>query len=142
MQVMEMGQYAHGNQPIQHMLYLYNWTDAPVKTRRRVREAMSRLYRPTPDGYCGDEDNGQTSAWYVWSAIGMYPVCPASGEYALGMPLFAKATVCLPNGKRLVVTVTKGAGEPVVTFAGERLEHPFISYETLRSGGTLAFGWR
>ena len=82
----DMGQYAHGNQPAQHMLYLYDWAGEPWKTQYWVRETMDRLYSPTPDGYCGDEDNGQTSAWYVWSALGFYPVCPASGQYALGSP--------------------------------------------------------
>ena len=105
MMVMGCGQYAHGNQPIQHMIYLYDWTDEPWKTQYWAREAMNRLYKPTPDGYCGDEDNGQTSAWFVWSALGMYPVCPASGEYALGAPLFERTTVTFPDGRRLVVSV-------------------------------------
>jgi predicted alpha-1,2-mannosidase len=84
MQVMNMGQYAHGNQPIQHMIYVYNYCGAPWKTQFHVRDAMNKLYRPTPDGYCGDEDNGQTSAWYVFSAMGFYSVCPGSQEYVLG----------------------------------------------------------
>ena len=103
MQIMGFGQYAHGNQPIQHMIYLYDWTDSPGKAGRRARQVMDRLYRPTPDGYCGDEDNGQTSAWYVWSAMGLYPVCPASGEYATGCPLFDRIRVRLPNGKTLAI---------------------------------------
>ncbi len=103
MQIMNMGQYAHGNQPIQHMIYLYNYTNQPWKTQYWVREAMDRLYTPRPDGYCGDEDNGQTSAWYVFSAMGFYPVCPGTTQYVLGAPLFKKITVKLENGKTLQI---------------------------------------
>jgi predicted alpha-1,2-mannosidase len=103
MQIMNMGQYAHGNQPIQHMIYLYNYAGEPWKTQYWSREVMNRLYKPTPDGYCGDEDNGQTSAWYVFSALGFYPVCPGTDEYVLGAPLFKKATVELENGKQIVI---------------------------------------
>jgi predicted alpha-1,2-mannosidase len=103
MQVMNMGQYAHGNQPIQHMIYLYNYAAQPWKTQYRVREAMSKLYQPTPDGYCGDEDNGQTSAWYIFSAMGFYPVCPATDQYVLGTPLFKKITLQLENGKKMII---------------------------------------
>ena len=102
MQVMNMGNYAHGNQPIQHMLYMYDWGQ-PWKTQAHVREVMDKFYNSNFDGYCGDEDNGQTSAWYVFSALGFYPVCPASDEYAIGTPLFKKVTVSLPNGKRIVL---------------------------------------
>ncbi|GAB1359251.1 GH92 family glycosyl hydrolase [Porphyromonadaceae bacterium] len=93
MQIMNMGNYAHGNQPIQHMIYMYNYANEPWKTQYWVREVMNRMYNPNPDGYCGDEDNGQTSAWYVFSALGFYPVCPGSTQYVLGAPLFKKATV-------------------------------------------------
>ncbi len=101
MTVMNMGNYAHGNQPIQHMIYLYNYAGEPWKAEKRLREVMNRMYTPTPDGYCGDEDNGQTSAWYVFSALGFYPVTPGTGEYVLGTPLFGKATLTMPGGKRL-----------------------------------------
>ncbi|MFC0780524.1 GH92 family glycosyl hydrolase [Flavobacterium sp. HJSW_4] len=103
MQIMNMGQYAHGNQPIQHMIYLYNYAGEPWKTQYWSREVMNRLYKPTPDGYCGDEDNGQTSAWYIFSAMGFYPVCPGTDEYVLGAPLFKKTTLQLENGKQLVI---------------------------------------
>ncbi len=103
MQVMNMGNYAHGNQPIQHMLYMYDWGGQPWKTQQHVREVMDKFYNSNFDGYCGDEDNGQTSAWYVFSALGFYPVCPSSDEYAIGTPLFKKATVSLPNGKQIVL---------------------------------------
>lgn len=103
MQVMNMGNYAHGNQPVQHFIYLYDWAGQPWKAQKRVREAMNKLYTPAPDFYCGDEDNGQTSAWYVFSALGFYPVCPASGEYAIGTPIFKKVTISLPDGKKTVL---------------------------------------
>jgi predicted alpha-1,2-mannosidase len=113
MQVMNMGNYAHGNQPVQHMLYLYDWAGQPWKTQARVREVMDRFYSASPDGYCGDEDNGQTSAWYVFSALGFYPVCPASGEYALGSPLFRQASVRLENGRSIEIDAPDNApGHP------------------------------
>ncbi|MHC1780503.1 MAG: GH92 family glycosyl hydrolase [Bacteroidales bacterium] len=103
MQIMNMGNYAHGNQPIQHMIYLYNYSGEPWKAQYRVRDVMDRLYSATPDGYCGDEDNGQTSAWYVFSAMGFYPVCPGTDEYVIGSPLFKKVTINLFNGKKTVI---------------------------------------
>ncbi|MDO5106617.1 GH92 family glycosyl hydrolase [Capnocytophaga sp.] len=106
MQIMNMGNYAHGNQPIQHLIYLYNYAGKPEKLRKRLQEVMSKLYAPTPDGYCGDEDNGQTSAWYVFSALGFYPVTPATDDYILGYPLFEKVTLHLPDDKTF--TITKG----------------------------------
>ena len=107
MQIMGFGQYAHGNQPIQHMLYLYDWTAHPEKGRYWIRQVMDRLYSPTPDGYCGDEDNGQTSAWYVFSALGFYPVCPGSLDYAVGAPLFDEAKIHFKDG---TVTLKRGHG--------------------------------
>jgi predicted alpha-1,2-mannosidase len=103
MLIMNMGQYAHGNQPIQHMPYLYNYAGQPWKTQYHVRNIMDKLYTPAPDGLCGDEDNGQTSAWYVFSAMGMYPVAPATGQYVLGSPLFRKITLSLENGKKFEI---------------------------------------
>jgi predicted alpha-1,2-mannosidase len=109
MQIMNMGQYAHGNQPIQHMIYLYNYAGEPWKTQYWSREVMNRLYKATPDGYCGDEDNGQTSAWYIFSSMGFYPVCPATDEYVLGAPLFKKVTLQLENGKQLIINAPKNS---------------------------------
>ena len=103
MQIAYMGNYAHGNQPAQHMIYLYDWCGQPWKAQARVREVMDKLYSWYPDGYCGDEDNGQTSAWYVFSAMGFYPADPASGEYELGAPLFNEVTIDLPDGKTFTV---------------------------------------
>lgn len=103
MQVMNMGNYAHGNQPVQHMIYLYNYAGTPWKAQMWLRRVMDKFYVPTPDGYCGDEDNGQTSAWYVFSALGFYPVCPGSGQYVLGTPLFRKAVMHLENGADVTI---------------------------------------
>lgn len=104
MQVIQMGQYAHGNQPIQHMIYLYNYGREPWKAQYWVREVMDKLYMSTPDGYCGDEDNGQTSAWYVCSVLGFYTVCPGTDQYVIGSPLFKKATLNLENGKKVIIS--------------------------------------
>lgn len=103
MQIMNMGQYAHGNQPIQHMIYLYNYSGEPWKAQYWSREIMEKLYTPNPDGYCGDEDNGQTSAWYVFSAMGMYTVCPGTDEYVIGSPLFKSVTMNLENGNKVTI---------------------------------------
>lgn len=111
MTVMNMGNYAHGNQPIQHMIYLYNYGKQPWKAQYWTREVMNRMYTPTPDGYCGDEDNGQTSAWYVFSALGFYPVCPGSDQYVLGSPLFKKAVIRLENGKSVSIEAPDNSSE-------------------------------
>ena len=110
MTVMNMGNYAHGNQPIQHMIYLYNYAGQPWKAQYWLREVMNRMYTPGPDAYCGDEDNGQTSAWYVFSALGFYPVCPGTEQYILGAPLFKKATLHLENGKEVVISAPENSG--------------------------------
>lgn len=144
MQIMNMGQYAHGNQPIQHMIYLYNYAGQPWKTQYWVREAMDRLYKPTPDGYCGDEDNGQTSAWYVFSAMGFYPVCPGVDQYVMGAPLFKKVTVNLENGKQLVINAAANndRNRYVQSVQWNGKEHPknWVSHSELMKGGVLNFG--
>ena len=143
MQIMNMGNYAHGNQPIQHMIYLYNYTPEPWKTQMRVREVMDKLYNYTPDGYCGDEDNGQTSAWYVFSALGFYPVTPGTGEYALGSPLFTKATVTLADGREMVIKAPgNGSGRVYVSrvkLNGRILDVNYVTHSQLTSGGILEF---
>ncbi len=143
MQIMNMGQYAHGNQPIQHMIYLYNYSGEPWKTQYWTREAMNRLYKPTPDGYCGDEDNGQTSAWYVFSALGFYPVCPGTDQYVLGAPLFKKVTVTLGGGKQLVINApSNNAGNRYVqsvSLNGKTWANNWLNHFELRKGGTLNF---
>ena len=143
MQIAGMGQYAHGNQPIQHMLYLYDYAGAPWKTQYWVRETMNRLYRATPDGYCGDEDNGQTSAWYVFSALGFYPVTPAVGQYALGAPLFKKATLHLENGHDVVINAPENdAGHRYVgqlLVNGQASSRNWIGHDQLMAGARLDF---
>ncbi|TCZ67044.1 GH92 family glycosyl hydrolase [Flaviaesturariibacter aridisoli] len=143
MQIMNMGQYAHGNQPIQHMIYLYNYGGQPWKTQYWVREAMNRLYQPTPDGYCGDEDNGQTSAWYLFSALGFYPVCPGTTQYVLGAPLFPKATIRLENGKTITITAPRNstANRYVgrLTRNGRLWNKNWLDHFDLLKGGTLQF---
>ena len=140
MQVANMGNYAHGNQPAQHMIYLYNWAGQPKKTQKWVREVMDRLYSSTPDGYCGDEDNGQTSAWYVFSALGFYPLCPGSGEYAIGAPLFERAVVHLENGKTLEINA-EGKGTYIRDIKVDGRTHTswFFNHDTLKDGVEISF---
>ena len=142
MQIVNMGNYAHGNQPIQHMIYLYNYAGAPWKTQYHVRNVMNKLYKPTPDGYCGDEDNGQTSAWYVFSALGFYPVTPGSNQYVMGSPLFDKVTLSVKDGKSFTVTA-KGNQDnaPYIqsaTLDGTPHNKTWISHQQLVEGGELA----
>ena len=143
MQVADMGNYAHGNQPAQHMIYLYNWAGQPWKTQKWVREVMDRLYSAAPDGYCGDEDNGQTSAWYVFSALGFYPVCPGSDEYAIGTPYFKKAVVHLENGADLVITADDNGPETQyikkLRVNGHTSEPDFLNHNSIKDGGVLDF---
>jgi len=143
MQIMNMGQYAHGNQPIQHLIYLYNYSGQPWKTQYWSREVMNRMYKPTPDGYCGDEDNGQTSAWYVFSALGFYPVCPGSDEYVLGAPLFNKASIEFENGKVLTINAPENSNENkyVKTLQWDQKEYDknYLNHFDLLKGGELHF---
>ncbi len=141
MQVMNMGNYAHGNQPVQHMIYLYDWAGEPWKAQYWVREVMDRMYTPTPDGYCGDEDNGQTSAWYVFSAMGFYPVAPGTDEYALGSPLFKKVTVNLENGKKLVIDAPANSETNRyigrMTVNGKVYDKNYITYPMIMDGAVI-----
>lgn len=143
MQIMNMGNYAHGNQPIQHMIYLYNYAGQPWKTQKWVREVMNRMYAPTPDGYCGDEDNGQTSAWYVFSAMGFYPVTPGSDQYVLGAPLFKKITLKLENGREVVLNAPANSAEnkyiDAVTFNGREYTRNWLSHSELMKGAQIEF---
>ena len=143
MQVADMGNYAHGNQPAQHMVYLYDWAGEPWKAQLRAREVMDKLYRCTPDGYCGDEDNGQTSAWYILSALGFYPVNPAAKEYAIGSPLFRKAVVHLENGKKVVVEAADNSPENVyiakARLNGRNWTKNYLRYDDLLKGAKIRF---
>ena len=143
MQIMNMGNYAHGNQPIQHMVYLYDWSGEPWKTQHWAREVMDRMYNANPDGYCGDEDNGQTSAWYVFSALGFYPVCPGSGEYALGAPLFKKATINLENGKKVQINAPANSDKNryvnSLNANGKAYDVNYLNHDMLTNGAVLDF---
>ena len=141
MTVMNMGNYAHGNQPIQHMIYLYNYAKQPWKAQYWLRQVMDRLYTPTPDGYCGDEDNGQTSAWYVFSALGFYPVCPGTDQYVLGAPLFKKATVHFENGKTLEIKAPQNSRTNIyikdMKVNGAEYSKNYVTHSLLQNGGVI-----
>jgi predicted alpha-1,2-mannosidase len=143
MQVMNMGNYAHGNQPVQHMIYLYNYAGQPWKTQYHIRNVMDKLYTYLPDGYCGDEDNGQTSAWYVFSALGFYPVTPGTDEYVFGSPLFKKAQLKFENGKTLVIKAADNSRDNFyihdIKLNGKSLTRNYIKHDELQSGGKLIF---
>ncbi len=136
-----LGQYAHGNQPIQHFIYLYNYGGQPWKSQYWARKIMTTLYGADQNGLCGDEDNGQTSAWYVMSALGFYPVCPGSGEYIFGSPLFAKATMTLPNGNKFVINAKNNTSENVYVQAAKLNKQPytktFLTHSAILKGGLL-----
>ena len=143
MTVMNMGNYAHGNQPIQHMIYMYNYAGQPWKAQYWLRQVMNRMYTSGPDGYCGDEDNGQTSAWYVFSALGFYPVCPGTDEYVLGAPLFKKATLHFENGNSLVIDAANNNSENMyiesLRLDGNAYTKNYLKHGDLLKGGVLKF---
>ena len=140
MQIMNMGNYAHGNQPIQHMIYLYNYGGQPWKAQYWLHQVMDRLYSAAPDGYCGDEDNGQTSAWYVFTAMGFYPVCPGSNQYVIGSPYLDKVTLHLENGRKVTIT-REGEGCYIqsMTVGGKPYSHNFITHDQLMHGSDIRF---
>lgn len=140
MQVMDMGNYAHGNQPIQHAIYLYGYSGQPWKTQYWIRQVMDKLYTPAPDGYCGDEDNGQTSAWYVFSAMGFYPVCPGSGQYVLGTPYFKSMKLHLENGKEVdIQSEGKGCYVDEMLLNGNSYQHNYLDMNSLMQGTQITY---
>lgn len=143
MQIVNMGNYAHGNQPIQHMIYLYNYANQPWKAQEKVRMVMDKLYAATPDGYCGDEDNGQTSAWYVFSALGFYPVTPGVPEYVIGSPLFDKVTMHLQNGNTFIIEAENNMDNnhfiQSMRLNNSIYNNTWIDYNEIQKGGTLYF---
>ena len=140
MQVMNMGNYAHGNQPIQHAIYLYGYSGQPWKTQYWIRQVMDKLYTPAPDGYCGDEDNGQTSAWYVFSAMGFYPVCPGSGQYVLGTPYFKSMKLHLENGKDVdIQSEGKGCYVDEMLLNGNSYQHNYLDMNSLMQGTQITY---
>ena len=143
MQIVNMGQYVHGNQPMQHVVYLYNYAGVPWKTQFWIKEMMNRLYTPTPDGYCGDEDTGQTSAWYVFSALGFYPVTPATDQYVLGAPMFRRVTISLTNGKQITINAANNNNAnryiSKLSMNGKPYTKNWISHGDLMNGASLDF---
>ena len=143
MQIMDMRNYAHGNQPIQHLIYLYNYAGKPQKAQAKIREVMKKLYASTPDGYCGDEDNGQTSAWYVFSALGFYPVTPASDVYVLGNPIFEEVKLQLPNNKEFIIKNTEKTKGNIfvkdIFVNGKKWESYELPYKIFTENGRLDF---
>jgi predicted alpha-1,2-mannosidase len=138
-----MGQYAHGNQPIQHMVYLYNYSGEPWKAQYHARNVMEKLYNSTENGYPGDEDQGQTSSWYVLSALGFYSVCPGTDQYVMGSPVFQKTTITLENGKQFVIEAKNNRKENVyiqsATLNGKTFDQNWLTYADIMNGGTLQF---
>ncbi len=143
MQIMNMGNYAHGNQPIQHAIYLYNYSGEPWKAQYWIREVMNRLYTSNPDGYCGDEDNGQTSAWYVFSAMGFYPVCPGTTQYVIGSPYFKKMQLHLENGNTITLNAPKNSEENrfinSITINGAPYSKTFFNHSDLLKGCNIVY---
>ena len=144
MAAVEFGQYAHSNQPIHHVLYLYSAMGKPSKTQYWVRRVLNELYGTGPtDGFAGDEDNGEMTAWYVFSALGLYPLCPGHPTYALGAPLFEKATVRPKNGEAFVI---EGVGNREdapyanqIALNGQEMSRLYVRQEEIMNGGTMSF---
>ncbi len=143
MQEANMGQYAHGNQPIQHMIYLYSYAGQPWKTQYWIRQVMSRLYNSTEDGFPGDEDQGGMSSWYVLSALGIYAVTPGTNQYVIGSPVFKKATITMENGNKFVIEAEGNSKDNVYiqsgTLNGKNLDKNYITYDDINNGGSLKF---
>ena len=138
-----MGNYVHGNEPSHHIAYLYNWTSQPYKTQYWVREIMNRMYKNNIDGLCGNDDCGQMSAWYIFSAMGFYPVCPGSDRYMLGAPYLPYMKVRLGNGKTLEIKAPNISDEnryvAKVTLNGKEITNRYITHSELMQGGVLEF---
>ena len=143
MEMANLGQYAHGNQPIQHMIYLYNYAGAPWKAQKWARTVMDKLYNSTENGYPGDEDQGQTSSWYVLSAMGLYSVCPGTDQYVIGSPVFPKMTIHFENGKTLVIEATNNSKKNVyiqsAKLNGNVFSHNYLTYKELTQGGIMQY---
>ena len=146
MELLNMGQYAHGNQPIQHAIYFYNYAQEPWKTQEKIRYVLDNLYGDKPDGYCGDEDNGQTSAWFLFSSLGFYPVAPVTMEYIIGSPLFEYAEISLPNGEKFIIDSSENSIKNIfideVKLNGEFYNKNWIHHEDLTNGGKLMFSMK
>jgi predicted alpha-1,2-mannosidase len=143
MKAVGMGQYAHNNEPVHHVLYLYDYVGQPWKTQKWVRQVMDTVYRPEPAGMIGDDDNGQMSAWFVFSAMGFYPVCPGKPQYAIGSPLFPRISIRLVNGRQLVIRAKFISKRNIyiqqASFNGHSYSRNWIDHADLMKGGKLEF---
>lgn len=143
MQLINMGQYAHGNQPIQHMIYLYNYCRQPWKAQYHVRQVMDKIYNAGENGFPGDEDQGQTSAWYVLSAMGFYSVCPGTDEYVIGSPVFNKITITQENNKKFIIEAKNNTRKNVyiksALLNGKTFSRNYIRHSEITDGGILSF---
>jgi predicted alpha-1,2-mannosidase len=142
----KIGQYVHGNEPVHHVAYLYDYAGEPWKTQQRVSQIREEMYGVGPDGLCGNDDMGQMSAWYVFSALGFYPVCPGQTVLALGTPLFDEATMTLGDlhgGHEFTVRARGLSPENIyiqsATLNGEAHDRPWITHDAIVAGGTLTF---
>ncbi len=138
-----IGQYAHGNEPSHHVAYLFNYGDEPWKTQERVHQILTTLYTNKPDGLCGNEDMGQMSAWYVWSAMGFYPVNPADGKYVFGTPLFREVKINVPGGKSFTIKTENLSEKNIyiekVILNDKALTKGYLTHQQILAGGTLVF---
>jgi predicted alpha-1,2-mannosidase len=138
-----IGNYVHGNEPSHHVAYLYDWTDKPWKTQEKIRMILPRMYKATPDGLGGNDDTGQMSAWYIFSALGFYPVAPGSGQYAIGSPAVQHAVIQVGDGKTFTVNVKNQSDKNIyvqkMLLNGKMLNQPFISHEDIMNGGEITF---
>ena len=146
MELLNMGQYAHGNQPIQHAIYFYNYAQEPWKTQEKIRYVLDNLYGAEADGYCGDEDNGQTSAWFLFSSLGFYPVAPVTMEYVIGSPLFNYVEIALPNGKKFIIDSAENTNENIyvdnVKLNEKYYNKNWLHHDDLTNGGKLIFNMK
>jgi predicted alpha-1,2-mannosidase len=138
-----IGNYVHGNEPSHHDAYLYDWTDKPWKTQDKIRMILKKMYKNTPDGLGGNDDTGQMSAWYIFSALGFYPVAPGSDQYAIGSPSVYHATLNLENGKTFTINVENQSDKNVyvqkILLNGKPLDGYFIGHADIMNGGEITF---
>ena len=138
-----IGGYIHGNEPSHHVAYLYNWTDDPWKTQERVRMILNNQYHPSPDGLGGNDDCGQMSAWYLFTALGFYPVAPGSDQYQLGSPAIKTAVLHLENGKTFNSEARDQSEKNVyvkrVELNGRKLDRRYVTYADITNGGKLVY---
>jgi predicted alpha-1,2-mannosidase len=143
MELADMGQYAQGNQPIQHMIYMYTYAGQPWKTQYWARRIMDHLYNSTEKGFPGDEDQGGMSSWYVLSALGFYSVCPGTDQYVLGSPLFQKITITMEDGKKFVIEADNNSVNNIyvksATLNGSPLDKNYITYKNIINGGIIKY---